>query len=199
MKRGLTLLLLLFPLLSGCAHVLSKEALRSVNPAVDLAMVRENPDRYIGQTLLLGGTIVDNKAGREGTVLEVVSYTLDRWGGPDQPDEAGGRFLAKTTRFLDPSLFRAGYFITMTGTLTGEETHDLNGSPYTYPVFTIGEAYVRDITPYPPRPSPYYYDPFYYRYPYGPGVYPYYPFGPYYDPFWYTPPPPRRPSVHLKE
>jgi len=196
MKGHWTVWFILLLLLSGCSHVLSEDALRSANPALDLATVMAAPDRYQGQVLLLGGTIIENRAGREGTVLEVLSYTLDRWGGPGHPDEQGGRFLAETSRFLDPTLFGEGYFITMTGRLERVETRDLRGTPYAYPVFTIQEAYVRDVNAYPPSPPPYYYDPFYSRYPFWP--YHYYPPGPYYDPFWYAPPTRTKPSVYLK-
>jgi outer membrane lipoprotein len=175
-------------LLGGCSHVLSRDALLDVEPGVDFAQVKANPDAYKGKTLLLGGLIIETRMSREGTTLEVLSYTLDRWGEPLAADEAGGRFLARTGRFLDPELYRQGLFVTLTGTVEGVETRPLHNYDYVYPVFRIAEAYL-----WSQRTSAYpygYYDPFY---PWGP--YPYYPYYYYRDPFWYDPfwPYPHRP------
>lgn len=181
MKR--LLLFVVAPLLllvGGCAHVLSRDALLDVDPTVDFAQVKANPDAYKGKTLLLGGLIIDTRLSREGTTLEVLRYTLDRWGEPQVADEVGGRFLARTGRFLDPELYKAGLFVTLTGSVEGVETRPLQNYNYVYPVFRIKEAYVWSRRP-PPYPYGYY-DPLYPWWPYPP--YPYY----YYDdPFWYEP------------
>jgi outer membrane lipoprotein len=174
----------LFLLAGGCAHVLSRQALLEVDPTLSFAQVKENPDAYKGKTLVLGGLIVDTRVDRQGTTLEVLHYKLDRWGEPQSADEAGGRFLARTDRFLDPELYKPGLFITLTGTVEGVETRPLQGYGYVYPVFRIREKYLwsRSYTVYPYG----FYDPFYPWWPYSP--YPYY----YNDPFWYEPFPPYR-------
>lgn len=176
------ILLLSLAAVAGCAHVLPQEALQKVDPLADFARVKENPEAYVGKTLLLGGLIVDVAVDREGSTLEVLRYHLDRWGDPREPDQEGGRFLARTDRFLDPALYQAGRFVTLTGTVTGKETKPLGGAQYTYPVFRIGALYLWDRYDrgyyYPYYRRPYYYRHFY------PG-----PFPPYYDPFfpyyWY--------------
>jgi outer membrane lipoprotein len=155
-------------LLGGCTHVLSRGALLNVDPAVDYAEVKANPDAYKGKTLLLGGIIIDTRLSQEGTTLEVLRYTLDRWGEPQTADEAGGRFLARTGRFLDPELYKTGLFVTLTGVVEGVETRPLQNYEYAYayPVFRIVEAYLwnRPILAYPYG----YYGPFYPT-----GLYPY--------------------------
>lgn len=179
----------LFLLLGGCAHVLSREALLDVDPGVDFAQVKANPDAHKGKTLLLGGLIIDTRLSREGTTLEVLRYTLDRWGEPQAADEAAGRFLARTGRFLDPELYTPGLLITLTGIVEGVETRSLQNYDYVYPVFRIAEAYVWSRRYGPAYPYGYY-DPYSPWWPYRP--YPYYwgdPFW-YHDPFW---PHPRRP------
>jgi outer membrane lipoprotein len=181
MKRALLFIVALsLLLLGGCSHVLSRNALLDVDPTVDFAQVKANPDAYKGKTLLLGGLIVDTRLSREGTTLEVLRYTLDRWGEPQTVDEVGGRFLARTGRLLDPELYKAGLFVTLTGTVEGVETRPLQNYDYAYPVFRIVEAYLWNQRQWA---YPYgYYDPFY---PWGP--YPYYPYYYYPYPFWYDP------------
>lgn len=184
MKRALLLVVApLLLLLGGCAHVLSKDALVEVDPGIDFAQVKANPDAFKGKTLLLGGLIVETRPGREGTTLEILHYSLDRWGEPQTVDEAGGRFLARSGRFLDPELYKPGLLITLTGTVEGVETRPLKGYDYAYPVFRIGEAYLWSRRAYYPYG---YYDPYY---PWGPyRHYPYYYGDPFwYDPFWYDP------------
>ena len=60
----------LFLLLGGCSHVLSRDALLTVDPAVDFAQVKANPDAYKGKTLLLGGLIIETRLSREGATLD---------------------------------------------------------------------------------------------------------------------------------
>jgi len=179
MKRGLLFVILpLVLLLGGCAHVLSRDALLKVDPNIDFAEVKTDPQAFRGKTLVLGGMIVETRLNREGTTVEVLRYTLDRWGEPLEADESGGRFLARTTQFLDPELYKAGIFITLAGTVEGAETRPLQGYDYVYPVFRFSEVYL--------------WSPAKWGYPYGyyPYYPPYYPWGPYYyypDPFWYYP------------
>lgn len=174
MKRIL-FLMLLPPMLwaGGCAHVLSQEALRSVDRGLEYAEVKADPDAHKEQTLVVGGVIIDNRPNRESTTLEILRYTLDRWGEPRRADERGGRFLAVADYFLDPELYQPGRFVTMTGTVAGKQTRELEGVSYTYPVFRIGELHLWQ------QPASGYSYPYrgflYFGYPY---------YGPYYDPWW---------------
>ncbi|OHB27981.1 MAG: hypothetical protein A2X84_12085 [Desulfuromonadaceae bacterium GWC2_58_13] len=169
-RISLLLVVLMAGFFSGCAHVISNEAMLAVDPLADYAQVKQTPAAYLGKTLLLGGLLVDTQVNREGTDLEVILFTLDRWGRPLGPDESGGRFIARTDRFLDPELFKPGLHVTLTGKVVGEEVRPLKGVDYPYPVFAIGELHLWQ------SPSRIYgYPPYYY---------PAYPWAPYYDPFW---------------
>ncbi len=163
-------LFLIVGLFAGCSPVISDQAMQAVDPLLDFAQVKQDPNAYIGKTLLLGGLLVDTRVNREGTDLEVVLFTLDRWQRPLAPDESGGRFIARTDSFLDPDLFRPGLQVTLTGTVAGEEVRPLKGVDYHYPVFTIDEIHLWQ------PPARYGYPPYYY--------YPTYPWAPFYDPFW---------------
>lgn len=181
--KGLALLCGVLLLASGCTHVISSDARYAVDPVLEYAEAKARPESHRGKTLLLGGLIVDIKVHREGTDLEVLRYTLDRYGEPLRADEAGGRFLVRSDRFLDPELYRPGLLVTLTGTVLGKEARPLKGIDYVYPLFSLGEVHVWRRTA--PSSS---YDPFYpwpyYPYPYG-YRYPYDPF--WYDRFWYPP------------
>jgi outer membrane lipoprotein len=176
-------------LLAGCGgHVLSRDALQQVDESVDMAQVLADPEAFVGTTLVLGGPIVDLQVGREGTVLEILNYRLDRWGEPRSPQRQGGRFLVHSERFLDPEIFRVGTFVTLTGTVLGSETRTLRDRSYRYPVVQAGE--VHRWTPYTRYSPDYYYWPSPYWSPYQPwsapwGYPPYYFHDPWYRPWQY--------------
>lgn len=172
MKNSLFWLLLpaLLILLAGCGSVLSQDALSGVNYEVEYSRLKASPDTYMGKTVILGGLILENQVTDDGSTLEILKYSLDKRDEPQDPDEEGGRFLARSARLLDPSIYKAGKLVTLTGTLRAVEVRPLQKANYHYPVFEIGELYLwsedryqRDYPYYP-----YYYDPFpyWYRYPY---------------------------------
>jgi len=178
----LTLLLLIA---TGCTHVISKESRMKVDPETSFAAVKESPPAHQGKTLLLGGVIVGVDVDSSGSTLEIFRWKLDYWGEPVAVDESAGRFLAYTDRLLDPVIYAPGRLVTLTATVSGEETRPLGEISYSYPVLQIGEIYLWDTpfrygihrhpniyVPYyvgpetPGRTSPY--DPGYFTYPYTP-------------------------------
>lgn len=172
MKNAFFWLLLsaLLSLLAGCGSVLSKDALSGVNYEVEYPRLKASPETHLGKTVILGGLILENRITDDGSTLEILKYSLDKRDEPQDPDEASGRFLAHSQRLLDPSLYKAGKLVTLTGTLRGSEVRLLQKANYHYPVFEIGELYLWPEVRYEGA-YPYYryYDPFpyWYRYPYG--------------------------------
>ncbi len=169
-RNGLLILLASTLAVGGCAHVLSDEARLKIDPLADYHQVRKDPEDHTGKVLMLGGRLVETEVSREGTTLEVVYYTIDRWGRP-QGEGSAGRFLALTDQFLDVDTFKAGRLVTMTAAVEGERTLPLKGKDYPYPVFRIDEIHLWR-PPDPPYRYPYYYHP----YPHS-----------YYDPYWRYP------------
>lgn len=160
-------MLLLVLTLAGCGSVLSKDTLYGVDYEVAYSQLKAEPTAYVGKTVIAGGLILDNEVSDAGSTLEILKYTLDSRDEPQDPDEASGRFLARTGQLLDPSIYKAGRLVTLVGTLAGVETRPLQKATYHYPVFEIVELYLvpeREAT----RPYPYYYDPwpYWHRYPY---------------------------------
>ena len=181
MKKLLLMSLLALVTLSGCAHVISEEARRLVDPAVTFTKLRENPDASIGKYVMLGGVIAGAKNTKEGGVLEVVQVDLECDGIPEETFRTGGRFLATTPSFLDIMVYKTGRLVTIVGEVKGKKTFPLDEIDYSYPVISIREIHVWKTNeseqgyPYP-TPGPYLYDPYYYGY--WPGPYWYRPLGP---------------------
>ncbi|TYO99706.1 outer membrane lipoprotein [Geothermobacter ehrlichii] len=183
--RILSVVLLAALLLTGCGHVLPEAALERVDAGIDFAALQRDPAQYKGRTVLLGGVILGLDTGKDDATVEVLNWHLDRRGEPFAQDEAGGRFLVRTDRWLDPAIYMPGRLITLVGEVEGVETRELYGTDYRYPVVRLRENHVweppydfhpgRRVNPYAPS----YVLPPGTDNPYNPGYAPY-PWSPYY-------------------
>lgn len=140
-------------LCAGCAPVFSAQTLRLVDRGVTFAGLRRAPERYAGRTVLVGGTIAAVRNTKEGGELEVVEHPTDEEGEITDTATSGGRFLARSTSFLDPLVYRRGFLVTLVGEVRGEESRPLDAVDYTYPVLTIRALHLwqPEEVPGPPR------------------------------------------------
>lgn len=128
--------------LAGCAHVVSDQSLRLVDRRVTFAELREDPDRYVGRYLLLGGGIAGVRNTSEGGELEVVQFKTDESGEITDTAASGGRFLAASRGFLDPEVYKTGLLVTLVGEVRGKKTMLLGEVEYVYPVLAIREIHL---------------------------------------------------------
>lgn len=185
-------------LMSGCASNVPKSISQPVAGAPTLAAVVADPEVYRGRAVRWGGSIARIENRDNETWLEIVAMRLDAFGEPYREDRSAGRFLARTSGFLDPQIYARDRMVTIAGTLEGAEPGKVGEQSLMLPVVAATDAYL-----WPRRldrrddywcrygywgPSPY----FRYRYPglwgpYYPGIgwrHPgYYPYG-FWDPFW---------------
>lgn len=151
-------LLVLMLFAAGCGqHVLSESQLSALDFPGGFEQFSRNPEAAVGKTLLLGGIIIENQVGREGTTLKIKPYTLDSRGIPRRAIEGEGELLAVSERVLDPLFYKNGHLVTLTATYLGRE--DRGGPEGGYPRmrFRIGEIHIW------PKPAHY---PYGYRYPF---------------------------------
>lgn len=140
--------------LTGCMHVISKVSRDAVTPGATLAAVRAEPDRHLGETLLVGGNILGQRPQGERTLLEVYSWTLDRCGKPREFDADGGRFLVILDQRFDLLHFAPGRFVVLTGAVDSSLVLELDGNDYTYPLLRIAEIHLLEVPHHydgPPR------------------------------------------------
>jgi len=169
------LLLFLTVLLSGCAHVISKDLREAANPVLTFGDVLKNPNAFKGKSVVWGGEIIETTNKRDGTTLmEVFQRSLNWREEPTGPSE--GRFLVRVDSYLDPYVYRKGRKITTAGEILGEEVRPLGEMDYRYPLVLSRQLHLweyYDGYPYPYYPYPgWYYDPWYPRwgYPFGWGL-----------------------------
>jgi len=173
MKNRLHCFLLFFLifLLSGCAHVISKDLRTNADLSLAFGQVRQNPNSHQGKSVVWGGEIIETVNQKDGTTqIEVFQGPLGWRGEPNEVSASEGRFLILVREYLDPYLFRGGRKITVAGEILGEKTKPLGEMDYRYPFILSKQIYLWDEHYY--RPYPYYYYPWWYDdpwwgYPYG--------------------------------
>lgn len=157
LKAGLLFLTLA---LTGCAT--ASEAPPESDHTVAFAQIKNSPDSFRGQTVVLGGEVLAARRLKEGTRIEVLQLPLD---GSQVPaadlTQSQGRFLAIQREFLDPATIPQGTHITVTGEVVASQTMPLDETEYTYPVVEVRNLRVwpqmAEAPLYRPRPYPYYY------------------------------------------
>jgi outer membrane lipoprotein len=137
---------------SGCAHVMSPELREQADPSLTFPLVHGNVTAHVGSTVIWGGEIISTVNKETGTDITVLETPLLGDGRPEAPIYSQGRFIARSSRFLDPAVYKSGRIITIGGKLVGAETEALGKTEYTYPVVQIEEIHLwhRELVAYPP-------------------------------------------------
>jgi outer membrane lipoprotein len=165
-NRAKWFLLLSLIVLSGCAHVISKDLRTKSDRFLTLSQVRDNPKAFKGKWVVWGGEIVETVNQKEGTTqIEIFQKPLGWRGEPKETTASEGRFLILVDQYSDPYVFRRGKKITVAGEIVGEKVERLGEMDYRYPLVSSREVYLWPVYYYPPYP---YYDPWW-SYPYGLG------------------------------
>lgn len=176
--KKLMLMLLLSLALQGCTHVISKQSRALVDPSVNFAGLHQDPEQYKGRYVLVGGAIASVTNRPEGGQLEVVQLPLDSQEMPEDTSKTGGRFIARSEKFLDPLVFKEGKRVTIVGEVLGAKVKTLDQMEYRYPVIGIREVHVWrpeevERQTYPQAYPYYWYDPWWPSWYYRPGPYRY--------------------------
>ncbi len=122
---------------SACAHTFPKEVTDRVDRNVSFESMLMNPDLYKGRTVMFAGTILNVRAEKDGSYLEVLQKPADSDGEPRRTDESGGRFMAVSREFLDPAIYSPGRLITIVGQVLGDSVKPLGPIVYRYPLLQI--------------------------------------------------------------
>jgi outer membrane lipoprotein len=128
------LLLSLVFVFTACAGGISDQARAQVTFVGPFSDVQPDPAKYQGETMLWGGKIIETQVKEGVTDISVLQLELGSYDRPRNDDRSHGRFLIRSTRFLDPALYPQGTLITVVGRLQGFETRPIGQMPYKYPV-----------------------------------------------------------------
>jgi outer membrane lipoprotein len=165
-------------LLNACSNL--PKAIKDP-PVNDISYTQaiQNINQYKNAPVRWGGTIVEVENEQNFTLVQVLYYPLDSDGEPEIDKSHGGRFVFKTSEFLDPAVYTKSSEITVAGTLIGDIERAIGNKVMRMPLISATTIYRWPVYVYDSR-----YDGFGYGYGYNPyyGGYPYY-WGNYYWPY----------------
>ncbi len=93
-------LILLILLVSGCAHVISKDIRNKSDLSLTVKQVLGNPNAYSGKSVVWGGEIIQVINQEDGTTeIEVFQEPLNFRGEPKERAASEGRFLVSIVNF----------------------------------------------------------------------------------------------------
>ncbi len=113
-----------------------------VEADVPFAVLRQEPEQFKGRLMLLGGSVVAVRNTNQGGELEVVQLSTEDSGEIRDNATSGGRFLARSSDFLDPAIFAPGLRVSLVGEVEGKEVRQLAEMEYAYPLLAIREIHL---------------------------------------------------------
>lgn len=87
-----------------------------------------------GTRILWGGMIISSKNTKQGSLLEVLAYPLNKNHKPDTQTSPLGRFLIEHTEYLETVDYAAGRTVSVVGPLVEIRKGFIGEAEYQYPV-----------------------------------------------------------------
>ncbi len=120
-------------LIPGCSPGLSSQARSGVTYRGAFTYIQQDPSAHVGETVLLGGRILDIRTSEERSEIMVLQMPLDHWNSPIDEDRSEGRFLVFMERFLDPVIYNKGKLMSLVGVVRGSEIRAIDQYEYSFP------------------------------------------------------------------
>lgn len=135
MKRAVQLIVVfvVFSII-GCASGISKKARSQVTFSDSFKVLQASPNRYVGETVLLGGKILETLATSDSSEITVLELSLSKQGRPVDGAKSGGRYLVRSDQFLDPAIYKKDTLLTVVGKISGKEGRKIGDFNYIYPI-----------------------------------------------------------------
>lgn len=135
-------------------------------PTVSFEQLVGQGAAYKGESVVLGGYILEISNQPDASLVTVLEAPLDYGREPKSKDLSKGRFLVRTEKFLDPEVYRRDRKLTVWGRVTGVTSEPLGNRVYEYPIIEAEEIRlwpneIRYVRPY----DPFFDDSYYWPYP----------------------------------
>lgn len=143
------LLIMLVLMLSACSSVPSNLQLANEQVLMDFSATKTTPPS--GQPIRWGGEIAAVRNLEQGSVIEVVQFTLNASGRPIKSDVSGGRFRIWVTDFIDPVIYAEGREVTAIGRFIELESGHVGEQAYQFPVLKADNIHLWQELKEPPN------------------------------------------------
>jgi outer membrane lipoprotein len=134
--RFLILWSILAIMIEACAAGISTQARSQVSYFGTFSELQQQPENYVGRTVILGGKVIETRVTDGATELAVLQLALDGSDRPKDNDQSQGRYLVLSQQFLDPAIYTQGTLITVVGKVQGSEARAIGQMTYIYPRIT---------------------------------------------------------------
>jgi|WetSurMetagenome_2_1015567.scaffolds.fasta_scaffold118560_2 outer membrane lipoprotein len=126
-------------ILMGCATGISSQARSQVTYFGPFNSVQQQPDTHKGEIVMWGGRIIETLNKDGSTELLVLQLDLTDQNFPIDNDKSQGRFMIRSSQFMDPAIYPEGTLVTVVGRIDGSETRPIGEMPYAYPAINVIE------------------------------------------------------------
>jgi outer membrane lipoprotein len=153
MLAGLSLLVICV----GCAgyQVVPERLQGQINHELTFTQLRENPEVYKGELVVVGGEVLSIDRRQDQTRIEVLQLPLsDDFLPANRRTKTQGRFVALSGGKdpLDPAILQPGVAITIVGEIIGSTTIQIDNDEKQGPIFGIKDLTIWDEQHYWGRP-----------------------------------------------
>jgi outer membrane lipoprotein len=114
----------LMVLLCGCS-VISSDIRSEAAPPVPYGTLLKTIDSHTGQTVILGGYILETVNLSDKTIVTVLHTPLGMGQEPGYRDKSEGRFSVSYEGFLDPEIYRGDRKVTVAGIVLGLDDNQI--------------------------------------------------------------------------
>ena len=121
MKRMVWALAFWAVLCMGCSAIPSAVE-KNALPAMPFSVLIQQANQYIGETLILGGYVLEVRNIKDETRIVAIQVPLDADQKPRTRDLSQGIIIMKYNGFLDPKVYVKDSKITVAGQLLGSST-----------------------------------------------------------------------------
>ena len=128
----------------GCAHPISQEIRKGIDPDIKFENLVENPNPFLGKRVLFGGVIVVARNLEYGTELEIVQKNLESYGNLEAGDYSGGRFLFFSKGYLEPEIYASGRELIGVGKVAGQKSGKVGDYSYNFSIIEVEELHLLD-------------------------------------------------------
>ena len=140
MKPAFTLLFA--ALMTVSCSVMSRQVRQEAITPPPLATLIDQVDSYRGQTIILGGFLIDVQNRPDQTQLTLLQAPLKPGGKPGPRDRSEGRLIITTSQFFDPEIYTKGREITVGGKITGSSIDEAKTPSFPYLKIAAIELYL---------------------------------------------------------
>lgn len=127
--------------LAGCATGPRYDT-AGVDTGLTAARVSAAPDAHNGARIVWGGVIVTTRNMPDHSEMEILSYPLNGAQRPDTGSGDQGRFLARTSRYLEGVDYAPGRRITVSGRVDKTLEGKVGEAPYVFPLIRAEQMYL---------------------------------------------------------